>query len=135
MLQIEWDIEYCTGIELVDTQNKHFVGLLNVLFEIQQNEPEAGLLYRMLRETMDRLHEHFVQEEQFYGRHAPLEADSHRRQHYYFLKTVDHFEDDALNAESTAAQALCEYLREWTIFHILNFDKHIACAIQQAMHI
>ena len=129
MLQIEWSTNYCTGIRLLDTQNKHTFEMLKLLFEFQREDPGPDMFHQLFRQTVNHLEEHFQEEEQFYQKHAPQELDSHRLQHQDFLQALDHRCNDLTETSGT----LCEYVLDWMIFHILNFDKNAAYSIKSAV--
>ena len=41
MTAIEWDNSYVVGVSVIDEQHKHFVGLLNTLYEsLESKHPE-----------------------------------------------------------------------------------------------
>ena len=107
--------------------------MLKLLFGLQQNKSAPGLLRRIFYETINHLREHFSEEEYFYKVYAPHDLEEHRNQHQLFLETMEHLGYDAFEEGTEASRAMCEYLRNWMIFHILHFDKNTAYDIKRAM--
>ena len=108
--------------------------MLNLLFELQEDEPAVDVFLQIFHETVNHLEEHFQEEEQFYQTHAPQELDSHREQHQHFLKTLEHRSNDLNDEDPETLRALCDYFRDWLILHVLDFDKNTAYHIKSSVH-
>ena len=130
MLSILWEDTYRTRIALLDTQNKHLLEMLNVLFELQQGESDSNLLTQKLWETLDHLIHHFKQEEQLYELYVPDDLEEHRYQHFLFQDNLKSYCCSVIEGETENSHALCEYICEWVVFHILHMDKNIARKIK-----
>ena len=135
MLKIDWNEIYCSGISLLDTQNYYFVEMLNLLFENQQNSRTHGLFGRIFHETVNHLQEHFQEEERFYKEYALQDFDLHQEQHQHFLETLNHMEPKALEEGTHDSLLLCEFLRDWTIFHILKVDRNTVFDIKNSISV
>jgi hemerythrin-like metal-binding protein len=134
MLSIEWQTSYCSGIPLLDTQNKQFIETLNLLFEYQDNDPDHGFLCQMLWKIVAYAHEHFRQEELFLEQFDPDELAEHRQQHFLFQENLTRFCRNVTRDGLDAAVELNQYVRDWVVFHIAHVDKSIARSIKNSAH-
>ena len=130
MLSIKWDDTYCNGIPLLDTQNKNFVEMLNLLFEYQDTNPDTSLLYQKFREVETYAREHFRREELFLERFYPDELADHRSQHSLFLDNLKCFSCNVVSDGPDAVNDLSCYIRDWAVIHIGFMDKSITSCIK-----
>lgn len=135
MLSIEWDNTFSSGIPLLDTQNKHFVETLNLLFEYENTTSDVDLLHQRLQKTEVYIREHFRQEELFLERFDPDDLGEHQSQHFLFLENLKYFCQDLITAGPDALDELSCYMRDWAVFHITQVDKSIAQRIKCAFSI
>ena len=133
MHSILWEDTYRTRVPLLDAQNKHLMEMLNVLFSLQQEQPDSNLLTQKLWDTLNHLIHHFKQEELLYEQYVPEELEEHRYQHVLFQDNLKSYCFAVVEGENENSHALCEYIREWVVFHILHMDKNSARKIKFGM--
>ena len=134
MPSIDWDNTFCTGIPLLDVQNKHFVERVNLLFEHQHEEWNKDFICQIFHDYLAYTQNHFRQEELFYEQHDPQELYEHREQHFLFQENLNSLFPDVMDEGPDASRGLSEFIRDWTVFHILHVDKNIACSIRNSVH-
>ena len=130
MLSIEWKTDYCTGIRLLDTQNKHLVETLNQLFEYQDNNPNHSLFGQISSRIVAYISKHFEQEELFLEQFDPDELAEHQQQHFLFQENLKYFCQNVVGRGRDAEMELCQYVQDWVVFHIAHVDKSIARSIK-----
>ena len=135
MLSIEWENSYCSGILFLDTQNKHFVETLNLLFEYQDTKPTNASLFHRFQEVKDYARENFRQEEAFIEQFDPEGLAEHQLQHFLFLENFKCFCYDVRDGTPGAAEELSYFIRDWIVFHIAYVDKTLAERIKNMIHI
>lgn len=122
MVSIEWKKTCCTGIPLLDTQNKHLVEMLNSLFEFHRIEHNPAALLKTLQGIYKHIREHFRQEEELYKQYLPEYLEEHQLQHSMFLENFD----SAIENGISDSENLYGYIRDWVVFHIENMDMNCA---------
>jgi hemerythrin-like metal-binding protein len=137
MASIEWDTHYCTGIPLLDTQNKHFIEILNQLLDQQATNNDRHVLCLMFGNLLGFVQEHFRQEELFYEQYHLDELSEHRQQHFLFQENLNFFYRDVVKEQNqdNVSKELCEYLRDWAVFHVAYVDKSMAHNIKSLMRV
>ena len=130
MQSIQWENMFHTRVPLLDTQNKHLVEMLNVFFELQNEQPESDVLFEMLWRISKHFNEHFKQEELLYEQYVPEDLEEHRYQHSLFQDNLTSYCVSVLERETEPSHILCEYIRDWLVFHISHMDMNTASKIQ-----
>ena len=106
MPSISWKDMFCTGIPLLDTQNKHFVERLNLLIQSQYNAQNKDIYCQMFREFLPYVQDHFRQEDLFYEQYDPQELEEHQQQHFLFQENLNSFIPDGGRGECVSVNIL-----------------------------
>ena len=126
-----WDARYETGIELVDTQHKRLVSLLNTLGELYARGAPEELVKRFVKAMAAYAVYHFREEEGLMARHgigAEHEA-AHKANHAAFGGKVQAALEKEGQTPMQVAGELLTFLTKWLIFHILGTDQRMAAEI------
>lgn len=126
-----WDARYETGIEMVDTQHKRLVSLLNTLGELYARGATEALVKRVFEALAAYAVYHFREEEGLmgsYGIDAEHEAE-HKANHAKFGVQVVAALEKAGQTPMQVAGELLTFLTKWLIFHILGTDQRMAAEI------
>jgi len=127
-----WSHNLDTGIELIDTQHKGLVDLLNILVNHLTIDSDAPTLNAIF----DQLHEyarvHFRDEEAIWEEVMGADdwAHEHEREHCHFSARIL-----ALKAEQgvkpieQVMEDVAAFLSHWLALHILESDKRLARAV------
>lgn len=129
-----WSDKFETNIELVDSQHKNLVEILNLLFD-RINKGNAGeeLLDETLEQLMQYADKHFTDEELMMSetkideRHKSI----HRMEHKSFIYDVERMRTHFSPTESTyeLLENLAEFITSWLTYHILGMDKIMAAQL------
>ncbi|MBU1657721.1 bacteriohemerythrin [bacterium] len=136
-----WDNHFNTGIEIIDTQHRKLVTLLNRLATQVAYQSNAEDLNAIFDELTEYTLYHFQTEEAIWSRYLnnnPLESE-HQRVHQEFVDTVIRLkkEQDIKPLAELADEAL-GFLARWLASHILETDRymaHIVVALQEGFDI
>lgn len=123
-----WDARYETGIEMVDTQHKRLVSLLNTLGELYARGAPEELVKRFVKAMAAYAVYHFREEEALMGRYgigAEHEA-AHKANHAAFGGKVQAALEKEGQTPMQVAGELLTFLTKWLIFHILGTDQRMA---------
>jgi diguanylate cyclase (GGDEF)-like protein/hemerythrin-like metal-binding protein/PAS domain S-box-containing protein len=126
-----WDARYETGIEMVDTQHKRLVSLINALGELYARSGSETLLIRVFEALGAYTVYHFREEEGLMARHG-IDAEhetAHKAIHENFGTQVLVALEKARQAPMQVAGELLPFLTKWLIFHILGTDQRMAAEI------
>ncbi len=126
-----WDVRYETGIELVDTQHKRLVSLLNTLGELYARGAPEDLVKRFVKAMAAYAVYHFREEEGLMASYAidPEHEASHKANHAAFGGQVQLALEKAGETPMQVAGELLTFLTKWLIFHILGTDLRMAAEI------
>ena len=126
-----WDERYETGIDLVDTQHKRLVSLLNTLGDLYARGAPEELVKRFVKAMAAYAVYHFREEEGLMVSHG-IGADheaAHKANHAAFGAKVQAALDKAGQSPMQVAGELLTFLTKWLIFHILGTDQRMAAEI------
>jgi hemerythrin-like metal-binding protein len=122
---IPWNKSYEIGHELIDSQHKIFLMLLNKLSVTIANGVTKEHMFRVLNELKKYAEFHFLSEENVMHECYYPGIDHHKRIHTEIL-----FEFSALSERLSQSRAkpsdVVAFLKSWLFEHILNEDSHVA---------
>lgn len=122
---IQWDPSYEIHHELIDSQHRIFVMLLNRLMaNVAKGEDKEHLL-RVLNELKKYAEFHFVSEENVMYECAYPGLANHEQIHAEILNKVIDLEQQVMQDQARAVDVVI-MLRKWLFSHILIEDSHIS---------
>lgn len=130
-----WSEKFETKIELVDSQHKNLVEIINKLAETaNRGEADESVLDSILEELMAYADKHFVDEE-LMTLHAKIDKrhrNMHRMQHQSFIYDIQRMRSH-ISQDDTVAERLgklAQFATSWLMFHILGEDMLMAKQIR-----
>lgn len=127
----QWNSVFETGLEEIDAQHKHLVGLLN---ELSRNVDvgRRDNIDRTLQDLAQYTVYHFASEERFMDAHrlAAEYCDRHRETHRRFVAQVQDWIAALDRDDAPTPRQLLDYLANWLIFHILGDDRALGRQVQ-----
>jgi len=128
---LTWRNELDTGIEVIDSQHRRIVELINQLHEIQGQEREViGVVIEGL---IDYTVSHFAFEESLMEEAGYQFGRAHKRIHDLFVKRVLDCRERYSAGEDVAGE-LQELLSRWLFSHIKEEDAGYVGAVRVRMH-
>lgn len=127
-----WSAKYETGIDLVNTQHKGLVGIINRVGEASQQSLEPGGIEPILDELAAYARDHFAMEHRLMrdaGLHEPFVHD-HVATHGSFVKQLDLMRSCMRDAPDKLLPGLLRYLITWLAEHILVEDQAMAWQVR-----
>lgn len=122
---LSWNTSYEIGHELIDSQHKIFLMLLNKLSVTIFNGVTKEHMFRVLNELKKYAEFHFLSEENVMHECFYPGIENHKRIHSEIL-----FELSALSLRISQGRAEASdvviFLKSWLFDHILNEDTYIA---------
>ena len=123
MAAITWNEAYSIGITEIDFQHKNLISIINDLYEAHQ----MGTGQVIIKETLDKLIDytkyHFTMEQQMHSEYKYLRASKHKEEHQEFIAKLDSLKLESENSNILLTLKTLDFLKDWTITHILGSDK------------
>jgi hemerythrin-like metal-binding protein len=132
-----WSEKFETHVELIDTQHKKLVAILDALFAaINNRELTEDKLADLLDQLVDYTAYHFSDEEQLMetsgvsSQHVKI----HKMEHHSFLYDIErmrsHFSPDAESVDDIG-EKLAHFITAWLTYHILGIDKVLVAQMNE----
>ena len=124
---ILWDKSLEVGHEIIDTQHKALVKIINRLYD---TKPNCDEIYPVFMELYRYTLYHFNEEEAIMGGVDYTARNEHKLEHAKFVKTLDTLAEKAKSGEMHIATETFTWLVGWLLGHIAVFDKQLATYIR-----
>ena len=130
MAAIEWSYDLSVGVELIDSDHKTLIDLINLV----ANSIEAGQTAKTIGDVVELLYEytefHFIREEVLMEDCGYSDLDNHRKVHQSLKKRARAIRDQyAKNPGSVDAPEILEFMTGWLTDHIMGQDTAYAPAM------
>ena len=127
MAFFDWEESFEVGVEIIDTHNKQFVGILNEAFVSRSYD---GSLKRVLDRLLEYSKRHFAAEERWMAQQRHAELSLHSEEHGKFAGTIQGFLEDLEREKKGLHNELVQFLRNWLMHHILHEDAKFVRSLQ-----
>ena len=126
MGQITWKESYSIGITVIDDQHKILIGLINELYEAQRHGTGQLIVGEVLKKLTDYTIYHFTMEEEMLFKNMFPQLDEHKKEHLGFIENLTALQKDADRNNLLLTLKTLNFLKDWTITHILGSDREYA---------
>lgn len=131
MKLVEWNEDkMAIGIELIDTQHKILLSIINKLFNSIESNLQHKELFNITAELIEYTRYHFFEEERLFTQVAYPKSDEHKEEHSKFIKEILSLNKKLISDVTSKNKSIVEsadylyrYLTEWFISHILGIDR------------
>lgn len=119
---INWTDSLSVGVNIIDTQHKKLVDMVNALYSAMKSGEGNVVLGRLLEELAQYTVSHFATEEKFFEQtNYPLTAE-HKQAHEKLKGTVVEFIDNFKSGKAEVTTELMNFLKDWLVNHIGKVD-------------
>ena len=123
MALITWGPKLEIGIEIIDSQHRRLVDLINELDEAIEGGRAGDVVGNTLQGLIDYTHTHFRTEQDLLKKHDYEDFALHCREHRIFTDQIEIYQD-RLNAGSLNLSGnVMSYMRGWLLTHIGSSDR------------
>lgn len=126
MTQITWKESYSIGVDAIDEQHKKLLSLINDLYEAQRSGTTQVIIGDVISKLFDYTVYHFGMEEKMQVDNRYPMYEEHRKEHLGFIEQLEVFKKDANKNNLLLSLKTTDFLKDWTINHILGTDKEFA---------
>lgn len=123
MAYLTWRETYGIGITAIDNQHKQLIKIINDLFEAHHAGMGKEVIGKTLSDVIDYTHYHFDCEEDMMKQCGYSELTNHLKEHKDFRDQINKFSAEANKGNLILSIKTIDYLKDWTINHILGTDK------------
>jgi hemerythrin len=117
-----WTDELATGIEEIDDQHMHLIGIVNELYEAMRKGKGREIISGTLNDLIDYTDKHFSNEERAFAVYGYPAMEEHRRQHAILIKQLDEQRAKHEKKEISLTVSTLEFLTNWVREHIMVED-------------
>ncbi len=129
-LFLEWLDDWCLGVDAIDRQHEHLVGILNTLAEsIAPTKPAAEDkvdVFSLVMQLLEMTRQHFRLEEAVMRDHDYPNLMEHHREHVMLLAELQAFIRDVEEGVRQFDYEALVSLKHWLINHVIDSDKAFA---------
>jgi len=118
-----WTKELEFGIEVIDTQHKKLIDLINKLYDSMKTNKGLDHLLPVYDELLEYTVYHFDFEEDFIDKNGYEHVPNHRQLHEKLKSEVMSQRDKFVNGEAVIGFNLLSFLEDWVRSHILIQDR------------
>lgn len=129
MTAIKWDDSYNVGVKVIDKQHKHFVGMLNTLYESLESE-NTKKIPDIIKDLTSYAEHHFETEEEYFDKFHYEDAEIHKAAHIELKAKALSFVDRHDNSKALGFDLLY-FLERWLLVHFKGADKKFAEFLKQ----
>jgi len=121
MTSIKWDDNYKIGVKAIDKQHKHFVGLLNTLYEYLESK-HTEKIPEIIKDLTDYADHHFKTEEEYFEKFNYEDAEVHKAAHEELRAKVNELHDRQGDSKKLGFD-LMYFMEKWLLLHFRGMDK------------
>jgi hemerythrin len=122
MAHISWRDEYSVNVKLIDEQHKHFLAVMDEVYDAFESLSSANIMGHVIEELIDYTNTHFITEE-------------HKLRHQEFTAKVLVLKSRYQGGETDLIAETIDMLENWLIQHIMTYDKkYTACFNEHGLY-
>lgn len=118
-----WDNSFSVNVKEIDEQHQRLFDLINSLYEAMKKGQGKEILPKIIDELFHYVEKHFSTEEKYFDKFNYPESESHKLEHYNFLKKVSEFKKSYEASQIGLTIDIITFLQEWLVRHIKVVDK------------
>lgn len=123
MTFFSWSEEMSVGVDLIDSDHRALIRLINELHEAFEEDDDMALPGDTFGRLIDYIDHHFLREEAVMEASGYPTASQHKAEHGRFTHEIRYIQDRYVRGEDTkAVDELLTFLKTWLRRHILVDD-------------
>lgn len=122
-MPIKWDKSHSVNVKIIDNQHRHFIGMLNTLYDYiyeGKSREELGIYLNNLIKYADL---HFATEEKYFDKFKYENSDTHKNEHAKLRSQIMEFKNKFAAGAEDITVALVDFLENWLVDHLEVQDK------------
>ncbi len=131
MVGIVWRDSYKIGVDQIDAQHKKLLLIINDLYEAHKRGTSQTMIIKILNELVEYTNYHFTIEEDLFKQYDYPQKDIHLDEHRYFVGRIAELQQESKKGNLLLSLKTIDFLKDWTINHILGTDKEFGNYINE----
>jgi len=123
MSLMSWKDEYSVHINVIDSQHKRLIELLNEVFDASRAGRGKEVVGKILNDLVTYTKVHFTTEQEFFRKYNYPGYAQHKGEHDNLTKQVGEFQEQYKAGRAALSVELMQFLKDWLSGHILGSDK------------
>jgi hemerythrin len=124
----KWSEDYNLGITEIDNQHKHFVSILDSVYDSILNSATREKQEELLNSLVDYTIFHFQTEEKYFDLFDFSGKSEHKEEHRLLKEQVFSFQNDFKLGHKDLSYDLIDFLEDWLVNHLTGMDKkYVEC--------
>jgi len=125
MAFFEWTDELSVKNELIDSQHKRLIGLINDFYEAVNKGNDETAIRKAVGNLTYYVRTHFSDEENLMKKHNYPQLELHRRMHERLTERVSQYAEKLQTGQKILSLDMAIFLKGWLENHIAETDKKI----------
>lgn len=122
MEMIQWEESYSVGNQLIDTQHKKLLEMINLMIEYEEARVDSEIISELLSRMTEYARYHFEAEESYMEQITYPHLENHKEEHKQFRLKVGAFCQKTMSRDPSVPEKILQFLAKWLIHHILHSD-------------
>ncbi len=133
-----WKDDYLVGVDKIDQQHKILFAMLGDLLTLREDAGSIDERVAKLSSLVERLNNyaiyHFRTEEFLINRHLDSDTSvvAHKEAHKAYANSMQDFEERFQAGDASVINDLIDFIYNWWLGHIMETDKGLGKALNQA---
>jgi hemerythrin-like metal-binding protein len=125
MTFFQWSDDLSVGVNMIDSQHKKLIALINKLSDSAKGKGEIDP-YEVFAELSDYVSTHFSDEEALMIDNNYAGYDSHVKEHNEFTQEMLRFRQLLDSGDILVNDQILTFLKGWLFNHIMKIDKQLS---------
>ena len=127
-----WSDELSVGNTFIDNDHRRLISLVNGLYGAMEQGSGKDVQGKVLHGVIEYAQDHFKREETVMQRIGYVELASHKQEHNELIREVRNLQKKFGDGKSMLTIHVSALLRDWLFNHIVQVDKKLTAAMQEA---
>lgn len=123
MSNIIWKESFSIGIRVIDDQHRKLMEIINELYDAQRIGTSQFIMNGVINRLEDYTIYHFKLEEEMQSLNLYPNFNQHIEEHQEFIGKLSKFKQDSIRNNLLLSIKTIDFLKDWTINHILGSDR------------
>ncbi|MBU1100800.1 MAG: bacteriohemerythrin [Bacteroidetes bacterium] len=131
MSTITWRDTYSVGIQKIDDQHKELISIINEIYDAHHQGTSQTVIIDTLEKLVDYTIYHFSMEEDLFVQCNYPKKDDHMSEHKEFVGKIADLKQEGRKGNLLLSLKTIDFLKDWTINHILGTDMEFGAFLKE----
>lgn len=125
-MNIKWTEDLAVGVEVIDDQHKHFLGIINELYDAISENNSKVVIGKILEELDGYADYHFATEEKYFEMFKYDGAEEQIKEHRKMHDKIHELIADEKSGKNSVVIETVYFLEDWLKNHLAKLDHKFA---------